>query len=120
MSPAGIRPSRKNRIFPLFGQVCQYFVSASGDQHIVFDPHAAEARQVNPWLDRNHHARLQLYRLSFGQPRGFVNFQADAVTQPVTKLPAETRLFNHTASHGVDLLASEARLDGRDCTFLRV
>src|SRR6059036_346464 len=53
------------------------------DLHHVLDPDAADARQVDPRLDRDHGAGGKFVGLRRAEPRLFVGLEADPMTETV-------------------------------------
>src|SRR5687768_3902026 len=82
----------------------EHFAPAVGDQHVVFDPHAALARQVNARLDGDDHPGPQFFLAAGLAQRGeLVNVAADAVPEPVAEVLAEPCLVDDVAGDAVGL-----------------
>src|SRR5687768_11577757 len=65
----------------------QHLAPGVGDQHVVLDPHAPFAGQVDPRLDGHDHSRPQLFvAAGLAHRRQLVDLAADAVAQPVPEL----------------------------------
>src|SRR5205809_2008205 len=60
------------------------------EMNVVFDPHAAVARQVHARLDRHDRARRQRIVVGPRKPGRFVHFEPEPVTERVAKRLAES------------------------------
>ena len=66
----------------LLGGLGQHLGALLAQHHQMLDAHTAPARVVEPWLDPEHHPRLQDHLVGPGaQERGFVDRQTHAVSE---------------------------------------
>src|SRR5207248_11576442 len=72
------------------------------DDHVVFDPHAPEARDVDPRLDGANHPRLEHGLRSRIETGIFVSLEADAVADPMKEMLAVPGRLDDPPSRGVD------------------
>src|SRR5687768_2534924 len=73
----------------------EHLAPAVGDQHVVLDPYAALAGQVNPRLHRDDHPRAELFLApGLAQRRELVDVAADAVPEAVAEILPEARAFD--------------------------
>ena len=91
-----------------------------GDDHEVLDAHADGARDVDPGLDRDHHAGSERGLALLGQPRALVDVEPDAVAEAVAEVLGVAGGVDDRARHGVDLAAGRARAHGRQRGLLGV
>ncbi len=118
---SGWGPAVLNRPGPIrrAGDVGQDLAAVGGYQHVVFDPDATPAGQVDAWLDGNDHAGLKRDVGFLAEPRGLMDIEAQAVTQAVGKKRAETGLLDDGAGFGVDVPRHRTGPDRGDSSLLR-
>ena len=75
----------------------------------VLNAHAEPARQIDPRLHRDHHAREQCGGIGRGKARPFVDLHAHAVTGAVAER-ARVVLFDDVAGRLVNRRADSSRL----------
>src|SRR5438093_791911 len=92
--------------------VGQHLTTVGRHQHVVFDANSAPAGQIDSWLNREDHARLEngLRVLPYGG--SFMHLQSQAMTEAMSKKLAEALLFDHGPGLGIDVVRLCARADG--------
>src|SRR3954470_2519920 len=90
------------------------------DDREVLDANAAEARHVDPGLDRDDVPGLERVRRLRRQARRLVDLQADAVPEPVAELLAVAGLVDDPARDRVGLHPRHAGANLRERRLLRL
>jgi hypothetical protein len=90
------------------------------DQHVVFEPDATHARQVNPRLDCDDHAADEHIFGQLPDPGLLVRHQPQTVSQGVIELLSVTGLANDLAGYAIDGGGLDARVHGLDCPVVRL
>src|SRR5262245_22350155 len=89
-----IQQSKLSNPLEAYRRIRQHFAAMLPDQHIVFDPDAAEPREVRSGFDREHHAwRHGFIRKGprkLRNPRLLVDFEAKAVSRSVSECLGKT------------------------------
>src|SRR5688572_4696100 len=97
-------PSSLFKVTSLEGPVegRQHLAPGVRDHHVVLDPHAALARDIDPRLDRHDHARPKLFLAARLAHAGqLVDLPPDAVTEAVTELVLEAGVVDHVTGDAV-------------------
>ncbi len=105
--------------FDVPGQAGQPAGAGAGDQQVVLDPHAADARQVDARLGRHDHAGAEPALGQLRQAGRLVDLPAQPVAETVDELLAETCVHNHFTSGGIHRLQGRSSPGGRDSGRLR-
>ena len=96
----------------------QHYAPVAGDQHVIFDPHAANALDVCARLDGEDHARLEdqigLPRQGLSNPRLLVHFETEAVPGAVPERLLQTISAECRPCRVVDGTRLDARANGRN------
>src|SRR5437764_2621376 len=86
----------------LLRERAQHIAARFGNDDQVLDPDAELAREVDPRLDRDRVAGLELAFRARGEPRVLMDVQAHPVAEPVAEVLAVPRRLDHLARDGVD------------------
>src|SRR5947209_7376602 len=73
----------------------QDFMSGLSDQHHVFNPDTTLVRNIDAWLNCNHHPRRQLLGLASGQARRFMYLHSHSVAGGMGKELVVTSFLQH-------------------------
>ena len=93
----------------VLGQAAQVFAPAFGDKVVVFDADAADAREVDTWLDGVHMPWLDDLALDHvAQARVLVDIKAKPVSKAVTKAVAIPAVTDVIAGNKIDFLGGNA------------
>src|SRR6266550_7582811 len=96
----------------LSGEISQYLRAARGKMDIVLDADSSPTRTVDARLDRHHGALSQQGFDGFRQPRRFVHFQPQPVTEAVSEGVAVPTVLNVATSQTVGILPFHSRSHG--------
>src|SRR6476660_9339262 len=94
-----------------------------GDDHVILESHAKLARNVDPRLVAERHARLELLCVALPEVRPLVAVHADAVADAVREVlvaRAEAGVRDDLAGGGVHRLTLDARARRLECRRLRL
>src|SRR5262249_15952857 len=92
-----------------FGNARQYFAAVRRHQHTVLHTYAGDPREIYPRLNRHHHPRLELLLEARTQKRRFMYLQANAMTDAVREIIAETCFCDHAAGSRIDVAGLDTR-----------
>src|SRR5664280_961560 len=79
-----------------------------GNHHVILNPHAIAAWQVDAWLDGEGHAWLQQLHITAAYIRILVRLHPYAVTGTVGEVLSIAGLFDHGAGGAINLAARDA------------
>jgi len=76
--------------------------AACGDDEIVFDANAADPREINSGLDRDHLAGTEYFGARRSNARPFVDLHADAMPEGVREILPESRSCDVLSRSSID------------------
>ena len=108
----------KGNLFERFGQITKHFGPRRGYPNVIFNPNSPQSSDINPGLDRDHHAFFQDAFGACGNAGPFMDLQTDTMPQTVTELRSLARVSDDIPSDRVQGADFHARFDGCDGGFL--
>src|SRR4029453_10125389 len=102
-------PSSDDRELP--AGLVQPLGPVGGGRGLGLDPDAEAPLQVDPWLVREGHARLERRFVPLHDVRGLVDLEPDPMAGPMDESIAVARVRDHRTSRPVDVLRRDAGAD---------
>ena len=90
------------------------------DDNQIFNPHAAESRNIDAGLHGNHHVLLDDRAVKRRKAGLLVDVEADTVTQSVSEIVSVTGIPDHASGKLVTLLSGKSCVDSVEGGVLRL
>ena len=89
-------------VFESLGYAGEDLVAIPGHEHVVLDPHATPARDVDSRFNSDHHSGFEDALCDGAQSGFFVNVQPNTMTESVPKKLAVSRVLDHPTGGPID------------------